>query len=139
MFLDLKPSLLRRSRNLWPLPIFVVPACLVLCFVAGDFLGALHCSLIVALFLAEFALALVIWRSGNVALSELDEVQKELSSLQGIVDVSRDAIIGVTPDGVIMSWNSGARSIYGYTAREAMGSQISMLFDLRRGQEAVSY
>ena len=136
MFLDLKPSLLRRSRNLWPLPIFVVPACLVVCVVAGDLLGALHSPLIVALFLAEFALALVIWRSGNVALSELDEVQKELSSLQGIVDVSRDAIIGVTPDGVIMSWNSGARGIYGYNVKEALGAPISMLFDLRRGQEA---
>ncbi|HET6853162.1 MAG TPA: diguanylate cyclase, partial [Pyrinomonadaceae bacterium] len=55
---------------------------------------------------------------------------------QGIVDVSRDAIIGVTTEGVIMSWNRGARGIYGYTAREALGSQISMLFDHRRGQEA---
>ncbi|HSE23963.1 MAG TPA: diguanylate cyclase [Pyrinomonadaceae bacterium] len=121
---------------MWPLPIFVVPAGLVLCFVAGDLLGALHSPVVVALFLAEFALALVIWRSGSVALSELDEVQKELSSLQGIVDVSRDAIIGVTPDGVIMSWNSGARGIYGYNGKEALGAPISMLFDLRRGQEA---
>jgi diguanylate cyclase (GGDEF)-like protein/PAS domain S-box-containing protein len=108
----------------------------VLCFVAGDLLGALQGPVIVVLFLAEFVLALVIWRSGTVALSELDEVQKELSSLQGIVDVSRDAIIGVTPDGVIMSWNSGARGIYGYTVKEALGAPISMLFDLRRGQEA---
>ena len=136
MVLDLKPSVLRRSRKLWPLPIFVVPACLVFCFIAGDLFGSLQLEVVFTLFLAEFVLGLVIWRSGTVALSALDEVRKELSSLQGIVDVSRDAIIGVTPDGVIMSWNSGARSIYGYTAREAMGSQISMLFDLRRGQEA---
>src|SRR5678815_2271177 len=136
MVLDLKPSVLRRSRKLWPLPIFVVPACLVFCFIAGDLFGSLQLEVVFTLFLAEFVLGLVIWRSGTAALSALDEVRKELSSLQGIVDVSRDAIIGVTPDGVIMSWNSGARSIYGYTAREAMGSQISMLFDLRRGQEA---
>jgi len=136
MFLDLKPSLLRRSRNLWPLPIFVVPAFLVLCFVAGDLFGAFQSQVVGALFLAEFVLAILVWRGGNVALSELDEVQKQLSSLQGIVDVSRDAIIGVTPDGVIMSWNSGARGIYGYTVKEALGSPISMLFDLRRGQEA---
>src|SRR5262249_60313611 len=50
--------------------------------------------------------------------------------------VSRDAIIGVTTDGVIMSWNRGARGIYGYTSKEALGSPISMLFDHRRGQEA---
>jgi diguanylate cyclase (GGDEF)-like protein/PAS domain S-box-containing protein len=59
-----------------------------------------------------------------------------LSSLQGIVDVSRDAIIGVTTEGVIMSWNRGARGIYGYTAKEALGAPLSMLFDHRRGQEA---
>jgi diguanylate cyclase (GGDEF)-like protein/PAS domain S-box-containing protein len=56
--------------------------------------------------------------------------------LQGIVDVSRDAIIGVTPEGTIMSWNRGARGIYGYTSKEALGAPISMLFDHRRGQEA---
>src|SRR6185369_12541493 len=105
-------------------------------FVAGDLLGAFQSVVVAVLFLAEFGLTFVIWRSGSVPLSELDEVQKELSSLQGIVDVSRDAIIGVTPDGVIMSWNSGARAIYGYTTKEALGSQISMLFDNRKGQEA---
>ena len=35
-----------------------------------------------------------------------------------------------------MSWNRGARGIYGYTSKEALGSPISMLFDHRRGQEA---
>src|SRR5258705_9925683 len=101
MALDLKTSFLRSNRKLWPLPIFVVPGCLVMCFVAGDLFGSLQTPITIALFLAEFVLGLVIWRSGTLVLSELDEVRKELSSLQGIVDVSRDAIIGVTPDGVI--------------------------------------
>ena len=35
-----------------------------------------------------------------------------------------------------MSWNRGARGIYGYTSKEALGAPISMLFDHRRGQEA---
>jgi diguanylate cyclase (GGDEF)-like protein/PAS domain S-box-containing protein len=35
-----------------------------------------------------------------------------------------------------MSWNRGARGIYGYTSKEALGSQISMLFDHRHGHEA---
>lgn len=37
-----------------------------------------------------------------------------------------------------MSWNSGARSIYGYSAREALGSNISMLFDHRTTHHATS-
>jgi PAS domain S-box-containing protein len=78
----------------------------------------------------------MVWTSWRGTREQLTGVQHELSSLQGIVDVSRDAIIGVTPDGVIMSWNRGARAIYGYTSKEALGSPISMLFDHRRGQEA---
>src|SRR5678816_36776 len=80
--------------------------------------------------------SIIVWRNWRGSREQLAGVRHELSSLQGIVDVSRDAIIGVTPDGVIMSWNSGARSIYGYNVKEALGAPISMLFDLRRGQEA---
>jgi PAS domain S-box-containing protein len=42
----------------------------------------------------------------------------------------------VTTEGVIMSWNRGARGIYGYTAKEALGAPLSMLFDHRRSGEA---
>jgi diguanylate cyclase (GGDEF)-like protein/PAS domain S-box-containing protein len=82
------------------------------------------------------AVSAILWRSGRRTREQLHGVRHELSSLQGIVDVSRDAIIGVTPDGVIMSWNRGARGIYGYTSKEALGAPISILFDDRRSQEA---
>ncbi|KQT55199.1 MULTISPECIES: PAS domain S-box protein [unclassified Aureimonas] len=39
-----------------------------------------------------------------------------------------DAIIGETLDGVVTDWNSGAESIFGYTAAEAAGRHISFLF-----------
>ena len=93
-------------------------------------------SLVILLFITQFIFSLVIWKKWKGTREKLASVHHELSSLQGIVDVSRDAIIGVTTDGVIMSWNRGARGIYGYTTKEALGSQISMLFDHRRGQEA---
>src|ERR1043165_8560588 len=93
-------------------------------------------SLVILLFITQFIFSLVIWTKWKGTREKLASVHHELSSLQGIVDVSRDAIIGVTTDGVIMSWNRGARGIYGYTTKEALGSQISMLFDHRRGQEA---
>lgn len=38
-----------------------------------------------------------------------------------IVDLSDDAIIGKTLEGVITSWNKGAQELYGYAAAEAMG------------------
>src|ERR1051325_5155407 len=93
-------------------------------------------SLVILLVIAQLLAGLVIWKKWRGTREQLANVNHELSSLQGIVDVSRDAIIGVTTDGVIMSWNRGASGIYGYTSKEALGAPISMLFDHRRGQEA---
>ncbi len=43
-----------------------------------------------------------------------------------IVESSSDAIIG-SMEGQIISWNSGAEKIFGYTAGEAIGRHISLL------------
>ena len=51
----------------------------------------------------------------------------ELSRLAAIVESSDDAIIGMTPGGVITSWNSGAERIFAYPACEAIGQPISLL------------
>jgi PAS domain S-box/diguanylate cyclase (GGDEF) domain len=88
--------------------------------------------------MAQTVTIAVTWKIWIGRSQHLESVQEELACLQGIVDVSRDAIIGVTNDGVIMSWNTGARTIYGYTGKEALGSPISMLFDHRKGQQASS-
>lgn len=50
-----------------------------------------------------------------------------LAFLAAIVESSDDAIIGITPDGRIASWNSGANRIYGYTAVEVIGMPIAVL------------
>src|SRR5215213_6248674 len=92
--------------------------------------------LITLLFIAQLVAGVAVWKKWRGTREQLASVHHELSSLQGIVDVSRDAIIGVTTEGVIMSWNRGARGIYGYTSKEALGSPISMLFDNRRGEGA---
>lgn len=39
-----------------------------------------------------------------------------------------DAIIGETLDGTVTDWNRGAERIFGYSAAEAIGRHISMLF-----------
>ena len=130
MFLDSNPSISRVSRQLWPVPTFVIPSALAICFIAN------LTGLVVVLLVVQIIVSAFVWKSWKGTHEQLTGVRQELSSLQGIVDVSRDAIIGVTTEGVIMSWNRGARGIYGYTAKEALGSPISTLFDHRRGQEA---
>jgi PAS domain S-box-containing protein len=49
------------------------------------------------------------------------------SLLAYIVESSDDAIIGVTLDGIVSSWNRGAENIYGYPAREVVGKPASIL------------
>ncbi|HYK21305.1 MAG TPA: sensor domain-containing diguanylate cyclase, partial [Pyrinomonadaceae bacterium] len=136
MFLDKNSQISRISQQLWPLPTFVIPTALGLCFIIAQLFGTSLTSFIVVLFVAQIVAGVIVWKNWKGTHEQLAGVRHELSSLQGIVDVSRDAIIGVTTDGVIMSWNRGARGIYGYTAKEAVGAQISMLFDHQRDQEA---
>jgi len=49
------------------------------------------------------------------------------SQLALIVESSDDAIVGKSLDGKIVSWNTGAERIYGYTASEAVGQPIGIL------------
>jgi PAS domain S-box-containing protein len=45
-----------------------------------------------------------------------------------IVESSDDAILSETLDGAITSWNRSAERIFGYTAQEAVGRPVSMLY-----------
>jgi two-component system cell cycle sensor histidine kinase/response regulator CckA len=58
-----------------------------------------------------------------------------LSHLAAIVESSEDAIIGMTLDGNILSWNAGAEKMYGHTAAEIKGCSISMLIPSYRPEE----
>lgn len=60
-------------------------------------------------------------------ITERKRVEEVLLRLAAIVDSSDDAIVGKTLDGIIVSWNSGAEHIYGYTAEEVLGHPVSLL------------
>ena len=58
-----------------------------------------------------------------------------LALAAAIVDSSDDAIVSKTLDGVIRTWNGGAERLFGYTAAEAVGRHVEMLFPADRGDE----
>ena len=132
MFLDGNSFISRATRHLWLLP----TVALGFCFVVSELFQANLTGFVLIVLVTQIVVSTIVWKSWKGTQEQLTAVRHELSSLQGIVDVSRDAIIGVTTEGVIMSWNRGARAIYGYSSKEALGAPISMLFDHRRGKGA---
>lgn len=48
--------------------------------------------------------------------------------LEAVVRSCSDAIVGTSPDGSITSWNGGAEHLLGYSATEAMGHPVTMVF-----------
>ncbi len=61
-----------------------------------------------------------------LVVTDLTEVMRARDALALIVD-AQDAIVGKSPDGVVISWNKGAERLYGYTAAEIIGQPIEVL------------
>ncbi|MBI3067949.1 MAG: PAS domain S-box protein [Betaproteobacteria bacterium] len=61
--------------------------------------------------------------------------QDEVRRLAAIVESSQDAILSRALDGKIFSWNAGAERLYGYTAAEAIGRDISLIMPPERRHE----
>jgi PAS domain S-box-containing protein len=59
--------------------------------------------------------------------------------LAAIVQSSDDAIIGKTLEGIILSWNSGAERIYGYTSAQIVGRPTSILLPPERPDEVSEF
>ena len=60
-------------------------------------------------------------------ISERKRNEEIKSRLASIVLTSNDAIYAVNLDGIITSWNPGAEKLYGYTEREAIGSNSTTI------------
>ena len=60
-------------------------------------------------------------------ITEREDAENALRQLGAIVAGSGDAILGVTIDGIVTSWNSAAEALFGYTAEEIIGQDESLL------------
>ena len=67
--------------------------------------------------------------------SERRDAEEVGRRLAAIVEWSNDPIISKSLDGEIQSWNEAAEHLYGYTAEEAIGSNISIIVPADRQDE----
>jgi PAS domain S-box-containing protein len=61
--------------------------------------------------------------------------EEATAHLAAIVESSEDAIISKTLEGTILTWNTGAEHIYGYTAAEVIGRPMTLLLPEDRVNE----
>ncbi len=60
-------------------------------------------------------------------VTKLKKADEKIQALASAVESSNDAIITESLDGTVKSWNMGARKIYGYSAEEILGKDVSIL------------
>ncbi|HEV2661895.1 MAG TPA: PAS domain S-box protein, partial [Ktedonobacteraceae bacterium] len=64
------------------------------------------------------------------------ENQMQYRQLAALVESADIPIIGKTREGIITSWNSAAERLYGYSAREAIGQPVTLIFPPDRQDES---
>jgi PAS domain S-box-containing protein len=68
-------------------------------------------------------------------ITEIRESGKLKQLLSSIVESSNDAIVGKKIDGSIISWNRAAEEMYGFSRREILGKNISLIVPFERRNE----
>ncbi|MET0286361.1 MAG: PAS domain S-box protein [Polyangiales bacterium] len=61
------------------------------------------------------------------ALDELRASEERARQRAALVEWSREAIIGLEPDGTITSWNGAAARLFGYAEQEVLGRSITLI------------
>lgn len=73
--------------------------------------------------LAEIVSQALVTRENAIA-----SIQDHASKLASIIENSEDAIYTKTLDGIITSWNPSAEKLFQYSAQEALGKPIGIIF-----------
>lgn len=68
-------------------------------------------------------------------LTEVEQAREAHSRLASIVEHSADAIISLTPEGEVLTWNKGAEGLLGYKMAEMLGQSVLKTVPIDRCEE----
>jgi two-component system, sensor histidine kinase and response regulator len=60
-----------------------------------------------------------------------DELRKSEARYRTVLDAAFDAIVTITPDGIVRWFNRGAERIFGHEAEEVIGQPVTLLMPER--------
>jgi PAS domain S-box-containing protein len=72
-------------------------------------------------------------------ITERKQSEKALAEYAAIIESSDDAIVGMTLEGIVTSWNEGAERMLGYRDEEIIGRSIIALIPEERQAEELEY
>ena len=84
---------------------------------------------------AHILLAVFGARQRRMYESELLRARRESEQVEEVVRRSSDAILRLSPEHVIQTWNRGAQQIFGYSAEEAIGQPLWLVMTEDNGGE----
>jgi len=84
---------------------------------------------------SSIALDVTLRRKAEQGLHQLAAL---LESANAAISGETDAIVGVTLEGIITSWNPGAEKMFGYSSEEMIGKSIQILSPKNRLDEAAA-
>jgi len=64
------------------------------------------------------------WFGTNTDITDRKRAEEKLQALANVVESSSDAILTLSLDDIIASWNKSAELIYGYLAEEVLGKNV---------------
>jgi diguanylate cyclase (GGDEF)-like protein/PAS domain S-box-containing protein len=116
---------------------YLLPAVLPFAFRLATVGDAEHLAMAAMVLVYVGGLLLVGWRSHAswTRTIALRFANTDLARVAAIVDSSFDAIISMTLDRRITSWNAAAESMYGYAADEVMGRSMEIVVPPDRLEE----
>jgi PAS domain S-box-containing protein len=71
----------------------------------------------------------------NHDISQRKRVETNTARMAAVAIASHDALFGITPEGIVETWNPAAERLFGYSASDIIGKHISILAGPDQHQE----